>query len=58
MVCDEQVMLKQQDLFQMLVTRRWKIVVPHKGLTIEWPGSIVVSDNCSALRTVEFVQDW
>ncbi|KAF2434491.1 hypothetical protein EJ08DRAFT_468226 [Tothia fuscella] len=32
MVCDEKLLLKNQDLFQLLIERRWSIVVPQYGM--------------------------
>lgn len=31
MVCDETLMLKNRDVFEMLIERQWQVVVPHRG---------------------------
>jgi hypothetical protein len=32
MVCDEQIMLYSQDVFKLLVKRKWTIIVPHQAI--------------------------
>jgi hypothetical protein len=42
-VIDEKFLLKNQDVFELLVERRWSVVVPHSGIIIAPVQSILHS---------------